>query len=127
MGGFTFTPVKIADIAATEFRVMLTDFGTGVTVGATTTMAMLTVDDQVAEGETGFGSGSGAGSQKRGEVVVRQILATVLTEDFNDGELVIDDPVTVNDGNFAGDYMISNRLLSQHVGLSLTKLFLRRQ
>jgi len=127
MGGFTFTPVKIADVASAEFQVMLNDFGSGITIGATTTLAMLTVDDQVAEGETGFATGSGAGSQKRGEVVIRQIVATVLTQDFNDGELAIDAPVTVNDGNFAGSYAISNRLLSQHVGLNLTKLFLRRQ
>lgn len=126
MGGFSFTPVKISDVAAAEFRVMLNDFGTGITVGATTTLAMITVDDQVAEGEAGFASGGGAGLQKRGEVVIRQIVATVLTADFNDGELAIEAPMTINDGNFAGSYAISNRLLSQHVGLNLTKLYLRR-
>jgi hypothetical protein len=123
--GFTITKPKISDVAADEFRVMLGDFGTGITVGATTTLCMLTVDDSVAEGESGFATGSGAGVQKRGEVIARQIVATVLTEDFNDGELAIDAPLTINDGDFAGSYVVSNRLLSQHVGLNLTKLYLR--
>ena len=50
MGGFTFTPVKISAAAADEFRVMLNDFGNGITVGLVTGLAMITVDDQVIEG-----------------------------------------------------------------------------
>jgi butyrate kinase len=123
--GFTITKPKISDIASNEFRVMLTDLGVSISIGATTTGAMLTVDDQVAEGESGFQSGAGAGVQKRGEVIARQIVATVLTDDFNVGELAIDATATINDGGFAGNYVVSKRLLSQHAGLSLTKLFLR--
>lgn len=123
--GFTFTKPKISDVASAEFRVMLADLGVGISIGATTTQAMLTVDDQVAEGESGFQTGAGAGVQKRGEVIARQIVATVLTDDFGVGELAIDATATINDGDFAGNYVVSSRLLSQHAGLNLTRLFLR--
>jgi len=127
VGGFTVTPFKISAAAANEFRVMLGDFGNQITVGATSGSAMVAVDDQVIEGEAGFATGAGAGTQKRGEVIGRQIMATVLTQDFPEGTLDIDTPMTIDDGPFAGSYAIRERLLQQHVGLSLTKLYLRVQ
>jgi len=115
--------VSIAIGSVDEFRLMLADLGVPVVCGGVSTFGLKDYDDQVIEGEAGFASSAGAGTQKRGELIGRQIIATVLTDDFPPGTLTIDTPITV-DGEF---YVIRTALSHSHMGLNLTNLQLGRQ
>jgi len=113
--------MAISKVATTaEFQLMLSDVGVPVICGGVTTNGLLDYDDQVVEGESGFASGLGAGTQKRGELIGRQIIVTVLSDDFDDGVLVIDTPITVN----GVDYVIRLALAHSHMQLDLTTLYL---
>jgi hypothetical protein len=103
-----------------EFRLMLSDLGVPVVVSNVTTYGLKDYDDQVIEGESGFASGSGAGTQKRGELIGRQIVLTVLSDDFPPGTLAIDTPITADGEN----YVIRLALAHSHMGLNLTTLYL---
>ena len=113
--------MAISSVSTTaEFQLMLQDFGVPVVVGAVNTFGLLDYDDQVIEGESGFASGAGAGVQKRGELVGRQIVVTVLTDDFNPGDRAIDQKITVD----GVDYVIRLPLAHSHMALNLTTLYL---
>jgi hypothetical protein len=113
--------MAISSAATTaEFQLMLGDVGVPVVVGAVSTFGLLDYDDQVVEGESGFAGGLGAGTQKRGELIGRQLIVTVLTDDFDDGVLKIDTPITVN----GVDYVIRLALAHSHMALNLTTLYL---
>jgi hypothetical protein len=112
-------PISSAATTA-EFNLMLADFGVPVVVGAVNSFGLLDYDDQVIEGESGFASGLGAGTQKRGELIGRQIIVTVLTDDFASGALAIDTPINVN----GVDYVIRLPLAHSHMALNLTTLYL---
>src|SRR6266498_2109053 len=103
-----------------EFRLMLSDVGVPVVCGAVSTTGLLDYDDQLIEGEAGFSSGAGAGMQKRGEVLGRQLVLTVLTDDFDAGQLTIDTAITVD----GVDYVIRLPLAHSHMALNLTTLYL---
>jgi hypothetical protein len=103
-----------------EFRMMLADVGVPVVCGTVETDGLLDYDDHVLEGEAGFGSGAGAGTQKRGEVIGRQQVLTVLTDDFDDGQLAIDTPINVD----GADYVIRLALAHSHMQLNLTTVYL---
>jgi hypothetical protein len=109
-----------SQMTTAEFRLMLSDDGVQVVCGAVNTFGLLGHDDHVVEGEPGFPSRGGAGLQKRGELVGRQILVTVLSADFADGALAIDAPITVG-GN---DYVIRLAIENSHMALKLTTLYL---
>ena len=108
-------------MTAAEFALVLADNGVTVVSGDTTTQGLLDYDDYVAEGEPGFKSAAGAGLQKRGELVGRQIIVTVLSDEFSDGELEIDQLIEV-DGQ---DYVIRLAIEHSHVALATTTLYLR--
>lgn len=108
--------------SADEFRLMLADLGTPVTIAGTDGMGLASYDDQVLEGETGFASGAGAGTQKRGELIGRQIVVEVLTDDFPGGSLLIDAPAIVG----GQQYLVRLALSQSHLGLNLTNLYLRK-
>ena len=110
------------NITEAEFELMLADVGVPVILGDIETSGLLDYDDQVIEGETGFASGLGAGTQKRGELVGRVIIVTVLTNDFPDGALAIDAEINVD----GVDYAIRNALAHSHMALDLTSLYLRK-
>jgi hypothetical protein len=113
--------MAISSAATTaEFQLMLADFGVPVEIGEISTFGLLDYDDQVIEGEGGFASGLGAGSQKRGETIGRQIIVTVLTDEFEAGVLVIDRSIKA-DGK---DYVIRLALAHSHMALNLTSLYL---
>lgn len=121
-GGFpAITPARVSRAAPEEFRVMLGDFGEPVTAGGVTKQAIITVDEQVIEGENAFAGGA---AQKRGEVIGREIVALVLTRDFPDGTLEIDAPFSIDAGEFAGSYRIRNAK-AQKNGLGVTEISLR--
>jgi|SRR5882724_2708867 len=103
-----------------EFQLMLSDVGVPVVCGDVSTNGLLDYDDQIVEGEAGFSTGMGAGTQKRGELIGRQIIVTVLSDEFDDGVLVIDTPITVN----GKDYVIRLALAHSHMALNLTSLYL---
>lgn len=103
-----------------EFKLMLADVGVPVVLGTVETFGLLDYDDQVVEGESGFQTGAGAGVQKRGELIGRQIICTVLTDEFDDGALAVDTPISV-DGK---DYVIRLALSHSHMSLNLTNLYL---
>jgi hypothetical protein len=105
-----------------EFQLMLEDCGVPVVCGSVNTYGLLDYDDQIVEGEAGFASGIGGGTQKRGEIIGRQIIVTVLSDEFQPGALAIDTPITV-DGT---DYVIRTALAHSHMGLNLTSLYLGR-
>lgn len=105
-----------------EYRMMLADLGTPVTIGSTDGLGIWAYDDQVLEGETGFPSGAGAGTQKRGELVGRNIVVTVLTDDFPEEALMIDAPASVG----GTQYEVRLALSQSHLGLNLTNLYLRK-
>jgi hypothetical protein len=112
-------PISSAATTA-EFQLVLADFGVPVEVGGISTFGLLDYDDQVVEGEAGFASALGAGTQKRGEMIGRQIVVTVLTDEFEDGVLVIDRPIKVDSKN----YVIRLALAHSHMALNLTNLYL---
>jgi hypothetical protein len=105
-----------------EFELMLSDVGVAVSCGPVNDFGLLDYDDQVIEGETGFQSSLGAGTQKRGGVIGRQLILTVLTSTFADADLSSDQPITV-DGQ---DYEISYSLSHLHMALDLTAIYLRK-
>jgi hypothetical protein len=113
--------MAISNAATTaEFKLMLADVGVPVVCGAVNTLGLLDYDDQVIEGESGFSSGAGAGTQKRGQVVGRQIIVTVLSDEFDDGVLTIDTPIKVD----GADYVIRLALQHSHMQLDLTNVYL---
>jgi hypothetical protein len=115
--------MAISSAATTaEFELMLADIGVPVVLGDVSTFGLLDYDDQVVQAESGFASGLGAGTQKRGEVMGRQIIVTVLTDDFEDGALAIDTTIKV-DGK---DYVIRLPLEHSHMQLNLTNLYLSK-
>lgn len=99
---------------------MLADVGVPVVCAGVNTFGLLDYDDQVVESETGFRSALGSGTQKRGELIGRQIICTVLSDDFDDGTLVIDASINVN----GVDYVIRLALAHLHMALNLTTLYL---
>jgi hypothetical protein len=103
-----------------EFELMLADVGVPVVCGPVTTYGLLDYDDQLIEGEAGFASGAGAGTQKRGQAVGRQIIVTVLSDEFPPGVLAIDTPITVD----GGSYVIRLALAHSHMALNMTSLYL---
>jgi hypothetical protein len=113
--------MAISSAATTaEFKLMLEDVGVPVVCGGVSTLGLFDDDDQVIEGESGFASGVGAGIQKRGQVVGRQIIVTVLSDEFEDGVLTIDAPIQVK----GTDYVIRLALGHSHMQLNLTNLYL---
>lgn len=111
---------------SSDFRALLADFGVSVTVGSTTAQAVVAAADQADDGEQGFGSGYGAGSQRRGEVIGQDILAVALVSDFPANALAIDATLTVNAGDFTGSYVIRGAYL-RDAGFGVMELHLRRQ
>ncbi len=103
-----------------EFALMLGDVGVEVVCGDVTTEGLPDYDDQVLAGESGFQSSLGAGTQKRGGVIGRQLIVTVLTSEFADVELVSGTEITV-DGT---DYVIRYALSHLHMALDLTAIYL---
>lgn len=103
-----------------EFALMLGDVGVPVVCGSVNTSGLLDYDDQVLGGESGFQSSLGAGTQKRGGVIGRQLILTVLTSDFADVELVSDTEINV-DGT---DYVVRYALSHLHMALDLTAIYL---
>lgn len=111
-----------SNATAAEFRLMVGDVGVPIAQGAVNTFGLLDYDDQAIEGEAGFSTAAGAGSQKRGQVIGRQIVVTVLTSDFPEGALAQDAAIQV-DGQ---DYVIRLPLEHSHMALELTNLYLRK-
>jgi hypothetical protein len=115
--------MSISSAATTaEFELMLADIGVPVVCGSVSTFGLLDYDDQVVQAESGFASGLGAGTQKRGEVMGRQIIVTVLTDEFDEGALAIDTPIDV-DGKA---YVIRLALEHSHMQLNLTNVYLSK-
>jgi hypothetical protein len=115
--------MSISSAATTaEFELMLADIGVPVVLGEVSTLGVLEYDDQVVQAESGFASGLGAGIQKRGEVMGRQIVVTVLTDEFDDGVLAIGTPIKVDGKN----YVIRLALEHSHMQLNSTNLYLSK-
>jgi len=105
-----------------EFELMLADVGVPVVFGAVSTNGVLDYDDQLELGESGFQSSMGAGSQKRGQVIGRQLILTVLTSDFADEPLESDESITVD----GVEYEIIYAQAHSHMALNLTAVYLRK-
>jgi len=103
-----------------EFELMLGDVGVPVVCGSVNAFGLLDYDDGAMGGESGFASGSGSGTQKRGEVVGRVLVLTVLSSDFADVVLESDVPINV-DGI---DYVIRYALEHSHMTLTMTAIYL---
>lgn len=99
---------------------MLGDVGVSVVCGTVTTNGLLDFDDAAMSGESGFQSSMGAGSQKRGEVIGRTLILTVLTSDFEGVTLESNVPIVVDGVN----YVIRYALEHEHMSLDLTAVYL---
>ncbi len=87
---------------------------------AVETFGLLDYDDSALSGESGFASSLGAGSQKRGEVIGRTQIVTLLTSEFEASDLEIDKKITVD----GVEYVIRLSLAHSHMALNLTSVYL---